>query len=128
MEISVVKNNDRIIIGLNGILDLLSAMELKNILINEFCISDEIPSDIDHMIIDLSSLESISAAGIGVLTSLQAAFKESKKSLSLVNLPDSFGRLLQITNLYGHFSVYGSIEDVENAKNQDGKDCKTRAA
>lgn len=128
MEISVVKNNDQIIIGLNGILNPLSAMELKNILINEFCISDEIPSDIDHMIIDLSSLESTSAAGIGVLTSLQAAFKESKKRLSLVNIPASFGRLLQITNLYGHFSVYGSMEDVENANNQETKSSKTRAA
>lgn len=120
MDISIVKNNDKLIIALAGILDMFSAVELKNILIDEFSITDAIPSDIEHMIIDLSSLESISAAGIGIFAALQSAFNNSNKTLSFVSVPQPLSRLFEITNLYDHFSVYGSLKDVENSTGRCG--------
>jgi len=118
MEINTVKSSSHIIIQIIGNFDQQGAIFLRNKLINEYAIAEEIPAELPHVVFDFSQIESISSSGIGLLASLQRTFNRSNKRLSLVKIPHSLQQILRVANLMGVFSIYKTAEDAINGNKE----------
>jgi anti-anti-sigma factor len=68
-------------------------------------------------ILDLAAVESIDAAGIGVLISLQAA----GIYLTLLNPSDSVRNVLRLTGVDSIFAIAESLDEAIDAAPQEGK-------
>lgn len=111
MEVSVIKHDNCIVFQLSGNFDQQGSLYLRNILINEFFISDSVPDEVNHVVFDFSGVESISSSAIGLLASLQRIFNKSQKPMSLIKIPHSLQQILKIANLSSVFKIYNNLDD-----------------
>ncbi len=111
MEINTIKGDNYIVFQIIGNFDQQGAMYLRNKLINEYYIGEEVPEDLPHVIFDFAQIESISSSGIGLLASLQRTFNKSNKLLSLTKIPHSLQQILRVANLIGVFTIYKNVEE-----------------
>ncbi|MEZ7890866.1 MAG: STAS domain-containing protein [Candidatus Wallbacteria bacterium] len=111
METKITKTDNYVLVQVIGTLDQQGAFFLKNTLVNELSISDEVPENLSHLIIDFAEIESISSSGIGLLASLQRTFNKLSKFMSIVKIPYSFQQILMVTNLLNIFSIYNSLDE-----------------
>lgn len=111
MNVNVIKDENYIVFQVIGSFDQQGAMFLRDKLINDFGVAEEVPAGLPHVIFDFSQIESISSSGIGLLASLQRTFNKSSRKLSLVKIPNSFQQILRVANLIGVFSIYKTIDE-----------------
>ncbi len=111
MEVNTIKGDNYIVFQIIGNFDQQGAVYLKNILINDYFISESVPENLPHVIFDFAQIESISSSGIGLLASLQRTFNKSNKLLSLTKIPHSLQQILKVANLISVFTIYKNIEE-----------------
>ncbi len=89
MTINTQKNNETVTLIIEGRLDTTTAPTLEKTI-------NELPSDMTDLILDMTSLEYISSAGLRVLLGTQK--KMSKiGSLKLLNVCDAVMEVLEMT-------------------------------
>lgn len=62
----------------------------------------------EHIRIDLSAVDKIDAAGLGLLVELQAWANQNRRTVTLVDLSDNVWRLVVLTKLYGTLEISSS--------------------
>ncbi len=111
MNVNVIKDESYIVFQIIGNFDQQGAMFLREKLINDFGIAEEVPATMPQVIFDFSQIESVSSSGIGLLASLQRTFNRSNKHLALVKIPNSLQQILRVANLIGVFSIYKTLDE-----------------
>ena len=65
----------------------------------------------DGVVLDLSQVDMIDSAGLGILVQGMKKLQERSGRLVLVNVNHTIQRIFQITRLYKHFDVYRDWEE-----------------
>ncbi|MEJ8555368.1 STAS domain-containing protein [Tepidibacter sp. Z1-5] len=94
-------NKDAWNIDIHGEIDIYTANELKDILIE--CISSK-PKD---LILNASNLEYIDSTGLGVLIGILKRLKTDEKDIYIINAKQSVKKLFNITGLDKIFKLEG---------------------
>ena len=95
-------NNDeseKLIVSLNGDLDINSVKEFQEKVISEY-------SDLDKdLVFDLKELEYIDSTGLGAIITVYKDVKEKNKKLSVINANKNVKKLFYITELDSIFEI-----------------------
>lgn len=89
MNITKTQENEKMVLTLSGRLDTMTAPDLETEV-------NSIPAEINELILDMSSLEYISSAGLRVLLSAQKKMNKLGK-MTLVGVSDSVNEVFEIT-------------------------------
>lgn len=106
MEVTISSNNNIVVASINGRLDAVTAPELERQLLTI------IEKGETSLIIDLSSLEYISSAGLRVILTTAKKLKNAKGNMVLCSLQDT---VMQIFEISGFNSILKIADNKETA-------------
>ena len=100
MNFSVVKNNNAAVVSVTDRLDGTSAP------IYEEKAAQEIPEDVEFIVVDLAKLEYISSAGLRAILRVAKKNKSENKETILCGAHDMVENLLKMTGFNSMFKIY----------------------
>ncbi len=103
MELDFKKNENVIIIYLQGNLDIYFTASTKNEF-NEL-ISVETTK---HFLVNLENVNYISSSGLGILISIMATLKKRDRKLVFCNMNDTVGRIFTIVKFNEMFDIFNT--------------------
>lgn len=109
------------VVSVEGDLDLASAPELKRTLV------ELLDKGYAQYVIDLSQLTYMDSMGLGVLVGFRKRV-EGTAQLALACLPESQGKLLEMTGLDACFDTFASLDEALTKKAGDALPYRTDAA
>jgi anti-sigma B factor antagonist len=107
MRITTLKENEYHIIGIEGDLDASSSIQLDQ------AIEEAVAKGESKIIVDCSSLEYISSAGLGVFMSYIHDFQEKNISMVLCHLSEKVKNVFQILGLDELIKIASTKEEAK---------------
>jgi anti-anti-sigma factor len=98
------KDDTRIIVS-GPVLDNSNAEEFSTLLMDLYS------SDIRHVVIDMTSLEFLSSAGIGAIVGTVELFREREGDIALSNVNEKIMKILQVLGLSNYLTISPSTEE-----------------
>jgi anti-sigma B factor antagonist len=106
LRVGVDSHSDRVVVRLDGELDLASAPLLESKL------DGDLVRDAATVVIDLRGLEFIDSTGLRVIFSAHEEARERGQELAVTRGPEQVERLLSITRVGEHLPVIDSPEEL----------------
>lgn len=103
LDVRLRRVNGALVVGLDGELDIYTAGEIRPTLTQ---------NDDPHVVVDLSHVDLIDSAGIGILVSLRRTGDGEPRRVTLVCPDSSQRRLFEIVGLMDHFEVVDDLASV----------------
>lgn len=100
MKVSIAHDNQVVVVGLSGSLDVSVQKELKDKLI------DASQSKETDLVVDFSGVEFIDSSCLGVLVSLAKKLREQKGDIKISRLSSDVKSIFQITRLDRVFEIF----------------------
>ncbi|MCH9609539.1 MAG: putative anti-sigma factor antagonist BtrV [Chlamydiales bacterium] len=113
MELLETKKENTTIFQVKGRLDTTTSPEVERKIL------DAITSGQKHIVLDFSTLEYISSAGIRVLVHSHKKLEHEKGSIALAALPKSIENVLYITGFLPYFKIFETQEKAIEALNKN---------
>jgi anti-sigma B factor antagonist len=104
--IEVSRNGDRVVVRLQGELDLASVPMLESEMENATL------DDPATVVLDLSGLEFIDSTGLRAILSLDKRYTESGQTFALVRGSQQVQRLMNMTRVDEHLKIIDSPEEI----------------
>jgi anti-sigma B factor antagonist len=98
MEINKVVKDDCCKFDLSGRLDTITSPQLEEAL-------NDLPENINELILDLAELEYVSSAGLRVFLNAQKGMNEKSGKMTLRNVNDEIMEVLEMTGFTGILTI-----------------------
>ena len=108
MKHEVTRTEDRIIIALNGEIDLESSPKARELLLGS--VAGE-----KSLLVDLSAVTYIDSSGVASLVEALKAARENGTRFALAAASEPARRVLELARLDKVFTIYDTIDDALNA-------------
>jgi len=109
MEIKTSKNNDTLIVSVNGRMDALTSVEFEKKL------SELIAAGESRFIINLSQLDFISSAGLSSILKIAKQLKKRDGKILFAELQDTIKDVFKISGFITIFKTYETEEEALKA-------------
>ncbi len=104
MEIAIKKEDKRILIGLDGSLDIYTSLDLKAAL------EEHVQGEGPEVIIDMEKLNYIDSSGIGILIKALNYVQGLNGKLSVANLKPVIEKVFKVSGLTTYFEILSPEE------------------
>jgi anti-anti-sigma factor len=101
----IAPEDDTRIIASGPTLDNSNAEEFSSLLMDLYS------SDIRHVIVDMTSLEFLSSAGIGAIVGTVELFRERNGDIVLSSVSDKIMKILQVLSLSNYLTICTSTDE-----------------
>jgi anti-sigma B factor antagonist len=105
LRINVQRDDDRVVLGLHGELDLAGAPRLQSEI--ETCGADSV----GILVLDLRNLQFIDSAGLRVILAAHESSRQHKREFALTRGPQQVQRLLSIAGVDEYLRIISSPHD-----------------
>jgi len=113
MDIKIYKQDDRMLVQLSGRVVLDECDRLKSTVV------PQISAEISHVNLDLSKVDFIDSAGLGVLVAMKVSSNKSRASLVLISPSKGVNDILLVSKLDSIFDIKTASEAEEVRKELD---------
>jgi len=114
MQLNYKKTDDIVLIYLKGHLDIYITGQIEKKIIEVISANPEC-----NLIINLTDVDYVSSAGLGVFISIMSKLKKSQRKLALCSLNYTVRRIFNVVKFYDMFDVFKTeIEAIEFLKNK----------
>ena len=104
MDINVTKNENRVLIRLDGSLDIYTSLDLKAAL------EEHVNQDGLEVVIDMEGLNYIDSSGIGILIKALNYVQGYNGKLSVANLKPVIEKVFKVSGLTSYFEILSQEE------------------
>ncbi|MFI7133215.1 STAS domain-containing protein [Nonomuraea sp. NPDC050153] len=104
LHLTTVRRNGTLTVSVSGELDIATTELLRDHLLDLLREADSAPHKQVALVIEVSRLTFIDAAGLGILVFAHNAAQRQQTPLRLTGVPPSMRRLLRITGLEGRLT------------------------
>ena len=110
MEMTQEQKGNATVVTLKGNLDSAASPEVEKKLL------EAIQEDVKNIVLDFSSLDYISSAGIRVLVHCHKELEKKQGRIALASVPKPIENVLYITGFLPYFKIFESVNDAINSK------------
>lgn len=104
MDISVKKEEKKVLIGLDGSLDIYTSLDLKSTL------EEHVQGEHPEVVIDMEKLNYIDSSGIGILIKALNYVQGLNGKLSVANLKPVIEKVFKVSGLTTYFEILSPEE------------------
>ena len=108
MESEKIIKGDVVIFRIKGDIDAYSSPSLKDKIVKE------IDNGVKRVILNLTNVDYIDSAGLGVLVALLKRIKKEQGVLRIAGLKPNIMKIFQLTRLNQIFDIYNTEEEASN--------------
>jgi len=101
MKLNIKKNQDTIVLYLNGRLDVHNIEEIEKEI---RALLDEEPSS--HFIINLQDIDYVCSSGLGLFVSIKDIIKQREKKFGVCGLKSSVKRIMELVEMNVLFNIF----------------------